>query len=135
MPGTLCRSVLLMGLIMVMAAGLAQAQWSARDDYMHDCAQCHGADGMGAQAEKRAVPGYVSIDLTQLSKRNGGEFPRQKIYDMIDGRNRIGAHFRGDMPRWGARYRVDANNNPVDEQQVHKRISALVDYIESLQQK
>ena len=135
MRGRVYRSILLMGLIMVLATRLARAQWTARDDYMHDCAQCHSADGKGVQAEKRAVPGYVSIDLTQVSKRNAGEFPRQKIYDMIDGRNRIRAHFQGDMPRWGARYRVDANNNPVDEQQVHKRISALVDYIESLQQK
>ena len=122
-------------LLTVLVAVTAFAQAPASKDYLENCAECHGADGKGAQPEKRAVRGYVSTDLTQISKRNGGEFPRQKVYDAIDGRTRIAAHFRGDMPRWGARYRVDKNDHSKTEQEVHDRISGLVDFIESMQEK
>jgi hypothetical protein len=113
----------------------ARAQSTASQDYQHDCAACHGADGKGSPPWKRAVPGYISIDLTQISARNGGQFPRQKIFDAIDGRSRITAHFSGDMPRWGSRYRVDEKDQPVSEQRVKERISGLVDYLDSIQEK
>ncbi len=79
----------------------------------------------------RAVPGYRAVDLTQLAKEDGGKFPRQKVFDTIDGRDRIRAHFRGDMPRWGSQYQLDSN----DPANVKRRIDAMVDYIESLQEK
>lgn len=63
------------------------------------CAQCHGADatGNGPMAEIIAVP---TPDLTQLSARNGGEFPYEAVARQIDGRNRVLAH-GGDMPVFG----------------------------------
>lgn len=133
--GTATKGALLVGLILMLAAGGSRAQAAGNKDYLQDCAECHGADGKGGQSEKRAIPGYISTDLTQISKRNGGEFPRQKVYDAIDGRDRIAAHFSGDMPRWGARYRVDANDQPRSDQGVRDRISGLVDFIESIQEK
>src|ERR1019366_7483780 len=133
MRGTTYKSTLLASFMFILVAGTTMAQSSASKDYLQDCAECRGADGKGAQAEKRTVRGYVSTDLTQIGRRNGGEFPRQKVYDAIDGRHRIGAHFRGDMPRWGARYRVDKNDHPESEQRVRDRISALVDFVESIQ--
>ena len=51
-----------------------------------------------------AVPGYISVDLTQLSRENDWQFPRQKVYNAIDGRKRFPAHFIGDMPTWGLVY-------------------------------
>jgi hypothetical protein len=128
------KSILLAGLGCLLIASAAMAQSSASKDYLQDCAECHGADGKG-EVEKRNVRGYVSTDLTEISKRNGGEFPSQKVYDAIDGRHRIAAHFEGDMPRWGARFHVDENNHSQSEQQVKDRISALVDYVESMQEK
>jgi len=129
------RSVVIAVCVLALVAGRASAESSGRDDYMHDCAECHGVDGKGEQQWKRAVRGYVSIDLTHITRRNGAEFPRQKVYDAIDGRSRIAVHFRGDMPRWGARYRVDENNQAVAEKTVRDRISGLVDFIESMQEK
>lgn len=134
MVGMPYKTILLAACIFLVA-GTARAQSAGSKDYLHDCAECHGTDGKGAQAEKRTARGYVSTDLTQISKRNGGEFPRRKVYDAIDGRHRIGAHFRGDMPRWGARYRVDENDHSKSEQEVRDRISALVDFVESMQEK
>ncbi len=134
MRGIAYIGTLVAGVVLVLATA-AMAQASADKDYLHDCAECHGADGKGNPSEKRTARGYVSTDLTQISKRNGGEFPRQKVYDAIDGRHRIAAHFRGDMPRWGARYRVDENDHSVAEQRVKDRISGLVDFVESMQEK
>ena len=125
----------LIGGVALMVAQVAIADTLPSQDYLHDCAECHGPDGKGAQAAKRGVPGYISVDLTQISHRNGGAFPRQKVEDAIDGRSRIKAHFQGDMPRWGARYRADENNQNVSEQQVRERIKGLVDFIESIQEK
>jgi hypothetical protein len=122
-------------ILFFLVAGQAIAESAASQDYQHDCTECHGADGKGTQSWKRAVPGYISIDLTQISARNGGEFPRQKVYDAIDGRSRIAAHFQGDMPRWGSRYHVDQNDQNVSEQHVKERISGLVDYLDSIQEK
>ena len=130
---TVYTTLQIAGLMLVALAGTSMAQSSAGKDYLQYCAECHGADGRGEA--KRTVRGYVSVDLTQISKRNGGEFPRQKVYDAIDGRKRIAAHFQGDMPRWGARYHLDANDKSQAEQRVRDRISAMVDFVESMQEK
>lgn len=135
MRGTAYKSILIASFMLICAAKIATAQSSAAKDYQQDCAECHGADGKDARPEMRTVPGYVSIDLTQISIRNGGEFPRERVYEEIDGRHRIAAHFRGAMPRWGARYSIDETGDPEAERRVRERISALVDFVESMQEK
>jgi mono/diheme cytochrome c family protein len=114
--------------------GHANADPTGKDDYLADCARCHGADGKGHVLEMSAVPGYISVDLTQLSNENDGHFPRQKVYNAIDGRKRFPAHFIGDMPTWGLKY-GQARVGPDREEQVKRRISALVDFVESIQEK
>ncbi len=135
MRGIANQTIFLAAFILAMAAGKAIAQSSGQQDFMRDCAECHGTDGKEAQAEKRAAPGYISVDLTQISKQHGGEFPRQQVYDAIDGSHRIAAHFRGDMPRWAGRYKIDEKDQSGAGQRVHQRISALVDFIQSIQEK
>jgi mono/diheme cytochrome c family protein len=105
-----------------------------KQDYLTDCARCHGVDGKGGVPEMRAVPGYITIDLTELSKSNAGQFPRQEVFDAIDGRKRFPAHFIGDMPTWGLKYQQDRVNSE-SEEKVRRRISGLVDYVESIQAK
>ena len=124
-------------LIFVLFSGLtfalkASAGPAGKADYLVDCARCHGVDGKGGVPEMSTVPGYISIDLTQLSNENDGHFPRQKVYDAIDGRKRFPAHFIGDMPTWGLKY---SQASPDSEEQVQRKISGLVDYIESIQTK
>jgi hypothetical protein len=126
------RNLVIAGMMLLAVQGTALAQSSARNDYIHDCAECHGVDGKGAGPNKRMLRGYRSVDLTELSKINGGEFPRQRVYYAIDGRDRIAAHFQGSMPRWGTLY---GNREDNSRTEVSRRISALVDYIESLQEK
>jgi hypothetical protein len=107
---------------------------AGKDYYLADCARCHGIDGKGNVPGMSTVPGYISVDLTQLSKNNDGEFPRQQVYDAIDGRKRFPAHFVGDMPTWGLKY-SQANPGPNSEKEVERKISRLVEYVESLQEK
>ncbi len=119
-------------LLCLILAGTASADPAGGQYYAADCARCHGIDGKGVGSELRTLRGHVSIDLTQLSKAHGGQFPREEVHRAIDGRWRIAAHFQGDMPRWGFEYSNDQN---LPKAEVEHRISALTDYIESLQQK
>ncbi len=123
-------------LLFLTAFGNAFAQPSGKADYMADCARCHGEDGKGSVGAMRGVKGYVSVDLTQLGKAHGGRFPSQEVYDSIDGRKRFPAHFVGSMPTWGLKYQQpDRQVSPAVEREVGRRISALVSYIESIQDK
>lgn len=133
---TVYTTLQIAGLMLVALAGTSMAQTSAREDYLHDCAECHGPDGKGGGEAKRMLRGYRSVDLTQLSKANDGKFPRHRVYDAIDGSSRVAPHFQGDMPRWAATYRLDeAKQNPEAQQRVQRKISALVDFIETIQEK
>jgi len=69
--------------------GNAFAQPPGKADYLADCARCHGVDGKGSVPEMREVRGYVPVDLTKLSKSNDGRFPRQEVYEAIDGRKSL----------------------------------------------
>jgi hypothetical protein len=135
MSTTKCGAVLFSILLCALTVGgTALSDPLGRDDYLADCARCHGADGKGSVPQMREVPGYRPVDLTQLSKKNNGQFPRQKVYETIDGRRRFPAHFVGGMPTWGLKYQQDRFTSQ-SEEKVKRRISDLVNYIESLQEK
>ena len=94
------------------------------------CASCHGNDAKGngpvASALKKAPP-----DLTQLSKKNGGKFPTERVRQFIDGRDKVDAHGTREMPVWGnALQQIDAS--PVG---ISFRVNALTAYLETLQAK
>jgi mono/diheme cytochrome c family protein len=125
------KTIPILSLLMAVTAASARGQNLGAKEFAADCARCHGADGKGDVPAMRAVPGYLRVDLTQLAKDNGGEFPQQKVFDTIDGRDRIQAHFSGDMPRWGSQYQLESR----DPANVKRRIEAMVAYIKSLQEK
>ncbi|MGA7796928.1 MAG: c-type cytochrome [Candidatus Acidiferrales bacterium] len=94
------------------------------------CASCHGLDGKGkgpaAPALKKQPP-----DLTLLSKKYGGKFPRSTVSSVIEGTDFITDHGSRDMPIWGDAFRI-ANH---DESMVKLKVQNLTIYIESIQQK
>lgn len=112
------------------------------DEYIVSCAACHGAagDGHGDFAVMLTVP---PADLTALAKKNGGVFPLQRVYDIIDGRRTVRGHGVKDMPIWGVRYRADVKEmmSPIDptyaqadlELGVQARILSLIYYIQTIQ--
>jgi mono/diheme cytochrome c family protein len=125
------------------AAGLAQGKPAKVDfgkrEYDSNCAGCHGAKGKG-DGEYRPYLTKSPDDLTGLSRANGGVFPYQRVYDVIDGRKAVPAHGGRDMPIWGADYLARAAGDYLDvpydpEIYVRNRIMALIDYLERLQAK
>jgi hypothetical protein len=72
-----------------------------------------------------------------MSLRNGGIFPRQRAIEVIDGRAQVSVHGERDMPVWGDWFKFEADSDGAGtktEKVVRERITALVDYLESIQQ-
>ncbi len=104
-----------------------EEHYLGEDDYINNCADCHGIDGKGngPMAKQLAMP---PKDLTLLSKKNGGSFPETAVYNIIDGR-RVSDFHGQEMPIWGERFRMTEGN----EGAVDKRISNLIEFLESIQ--
>ncbi len=132
--GRIVMAISLATMLCVGMVGTASSQLTGKADYLADCASCHGEEGAGSTHMKYRAAGYVYVDLRDLSKAHGGQFPRQEVYDIIDGSKRTPSHWIGGMPKWGLKYQLAAPP-PDREEKVRQKISALVDYIESIQEK
>jgi len=122
----------------VLAQAKADVDFGKRE-YMSNCAVCHGTSGKG-DGYYEGLLKQKPNDLTILAKANGGVFPAQRIYEVIDGRRAVAAHGPRDMPIWGADYY--AQGAPFDsmgfydpETYVRVRIVALSDYLARIQVK
>jgi mono/diheme cytochrome c family protein len=106
-------------------------------DYRTYCAACHGAGGKGDGTVAEFLT-IAAADLTQLTKKNAGIFPRERITAVIDGRAEVKVHGPRDMPVWGDWFNREAIGPDMDkdarEAVVSARITGLVAYIESLQE-
>lgn len=128
--------------LLVGASGLARAADKldiGKREYESNCAACHGLTGKAdvsyAEILRTPIP-----NLTVLAKKNGGVFPFQRVYEVIDGREEIRAHGRRDMPIWGSDYNQKVAPEYDDyltnrEVYVRSRILALTEYIYRLQAK
>jgi mono/diheme cytochrome c family protein len=116
------------------AAPTAQqrVKFDGSDVFRTYCVVCHGASGKGdgplASELRKAPP-----DLTQFTKKNNGTFPKELVARIIDGREAVKGHGGGDMPVWGDAFARAQEN--ADPESVKQKIQALVDYVETLQQK
>lgn len=82
------------------------AQEIGKASFMANCAVCHGANGTGNGPIVDFMKAAPS-DLTQISKRNGGQFPIQSVYDVIADVEQNRGHGTSDMPVWGDRFNTD----------------------------
>ena len=130
-------AALMMALGGLTAPAMAQDPVVGQEEFRDHCAACHGLEGRGdgpiGQSLKTPAP-----NLATIAQRNGGKFPFQRIYEIIDGRSVISAHGTRDMPLWGDRYLRDARPITPDQaamtrQLVEQRILSLVYYIGTLQ--
>jgi len=108
-------------------------------EYTASCAGCHGPTGKGDGHFKQFLTRAPS-DLTRLTKTNGGAFPAQRVYDVIDGAKLVPGHGTREMPIWGATYRAQAiaqSPGMSSNAQAYARtqINLLVDYVYRLQEK
>lgn len=146
-----CTSAVVLALgALTFGSGLASAADKkvvdlGKREYINSCAVCHGVNGKGEGPEVAGIEflNTKPADLSTLSKRNGGAFPFDRVYSIIDGRQVIKGHGSREMPIWGDRYNretVKAAEYYVDmpydmEMYVRSRILALIDYINRLQTK
>jgi mono/diheme cytochrome c family protein len=93
------------------------------------CASCHGTAGKGdgpAASDLKTHP----TDLTQLSKKNGGKFPTERVRNYIEGIAAAPAHGSREMPVWGTYFRQIG-----DDKAATYRIVTLANHVDSLQAK
>lgn len=103
--------------------------YSGHGDYQAYCSSCHGVtahgDGEIAKSLKKRP-----ANLTQLTRRNDGVFPSDRVFKTIDGR-KGGGHDDTDMPRWGEVFAKSSES--ASQAQTAQRIDTLVKYLETLQ--
>lgn len=125
-------SLLLIGSLALSPASLGGADdtpavdWG-RDLYMSFCVSCHGWTGKG---DGPAGPALTTppADLTRLSARNGGKFPRTKIQRYLEGELPVTAHGSREMPIWGKVFRRESTGA-----ETRMQFFALTEYLESIQ--
>ena len=94
------------------------------------CAPCHGLDGKGHGPAASVLNSKVA-DLTLLTKRARGQFPRDRVRNILEGTQTPAAHGSHEMPVWGPVFhQIEA-----DQDLGNVRVQNLVTYIESLQPK
>ena len=120
------------------ATALAQPKVDlGKREFEAKCAACHGVDGKGrgpfAEQLKSRLP-----DLRLLARHNGGIFPVNRTYEIIEGAGK--GHGTRAMPVWGVEYTVQAAEALPDLPYnqavfVRTRIMALLEYMNQLQVK
>jgi mono/diheme cytochrome c family protein len=99
----------------------------ARTLFLTHCASCHGQDGKGNGVVAAAMK-IPPADLTQISKRHGGQFPYDEVRNIIAGLKLETVHGVRAMPVWG---RAFAQMEPTE----HGRLNLLLMYLNSIQEK
>ena len=95
------------------------------------CASCHGADAKGSGPMARSLK-VAPADLTHISARNGGVFPKMRVERIISGEEQPAfGHGSSEMPVWGpifSKVTTDVDLGLV-------RIDNLARYLDSIQQR
>jgi len=103
-------------------------------EYKRSCAVCHGLNGKGKGVMADSLKS-TPADLTKLSKRNGGHFPHEKVYQTIEGLDQLTEHGTREMPIWGEKYRKEAHLTHDDEHvYLRGRMLELMIYLQSVQE-
>ena len=107
-------------------------------EFSNSCASCHGTDGKGAGFLTRVFRGVDPGDLTQLALNNDGQFPLDRVFEVIDGRAEVAAHGDRRMPVWGDRFWETAMSehgpDEFNEQRARNRVLELVFYLQAIQE-
>jgi mono/diheme cytochrome c family protein len=127
-------------LAVILLGVLPSQSFSQGDTGEHDfrlyCSNCHGEGGRGDGPKTFGLSGPAP-DLTRLSERNGGMFPGERLQAIIDGREILKNHGEREMPVWGTWFKMEAEEDlggaEGDEGTVQRRITALIDFLETLQ--
>jgi len=102
-----------------------------RLSYRVHCASCHGEQGRGDGPMVKVLK-VQPTDLTHLARSHQGRFPRDEVYNAIDGRREVLGHGPTGMPVWGATFQDRGSDRP-QEREVREKILDLLTYLESIQ--
>ena len=109
-----------------------------KQDFETYCASCHGESGHGDGPVAEFIA-LEAADLGKLARKNGGQFPTQRVEQIIDGREEVKVHGPRDMPVWGDFFDYEANQPGLRAEEreivVRERIAALTAYLKVLQEK
>ena len=94
------------------------------------CASCHGSSARG-DGPLASSMSKKPANLTEIAKRNGGEFPSELVFKTIDGRQKVRGHGGPDMPEWAEAF--SKSREAGDAERVKAVIESLVAYLESIQ--
>jgi nucleotide-binding universal stress UspA family protein/mono/diheme cytochrome c family protein len=94
------------------------------------CASCHGTTARGDGPLASSMT-RKPANLTEIAKRNGGQYPSDMVFRTIDGRQPVRGHGGADMPVWGDAFKRSRDGG--DEDRIKRVITSLVDYLESIQ--
>jgi mono/diheme cytochrome c family protein len=101
--------------------------------YVSYCAPCHGVEGKGNGPVSGALK-TRPVNLTLLSRNNGGTFPVMHVQSILQFGATNPAHGTAQMPVWGPVLgNMDANSIQANEGLL--RISNLSKYLETIQAK
>ena len=98
-----------------------------------NCAGCHGTNARG----NGPIAEYINApvpDLTHISARNGGEFPSERVYRVIDGQSGSSVHGARHMPVWGYEFFGAEADDAVGHQNAVDKVDRLVAYLRTLQE-
>jgi len=104
-----------------------------RELFVRYCASCHGDQGRGGGPVAPALRAEPA-DLTTIAARHDGEFPAAELARYIDGRMPVVAHGTREMPVWGRDLAKGIPEDTTADEFARGKISALVDYLRSIQQ-
>ena len=119
--------------VFLLSVGVA-ADDLGKQEYMNNCASCHGESGMG----QGPLAELMTVDvpsLTTLAANNDGKFPMLEVIHAIDGRQGTRGHGY-PMPVWGDRFTANIGDAGPDgsEAIVRGRVLSIAYYLESIQQ-
>lgn len=134
------QRAVIVSILSVTASAWAQTSVGlGRVDYRDNCASCHGASGKGDGPVHSFLVKPPS-DLTTIARRNGGQFPQELMWEVIDGRwsGDNGPHGSREMPVWGNEFKARAMTRPGDsattaEWSARNRIVSLLRFLETIQ--
>ncbi|GIW44086.1 MAG: hypothetical protein KatS3mg077_1368 [Candidatus Binatia bacterium] len=106
----------------------------ARQAYLRYCSACHGETGKGDGVVSHLMNPRPS-DLTQLAKKNKGEFPFMRVIRIIDGRETLRAHGDPDMPVWGEIFASEVPGAINKEARIRGKVLLITEYLASIQEK
>jgi CxxC motif-containing protein (DUF1111 family) len=123
--------------VMMMAFGIISTSEAQEINYgptlyRQYCASCHGEDGKG----HGPLEPYLTVkpsDLTRITARRDGDFPREQLTRIVAGDEVIAAHGTRTMPIWGEQLQSDVIGTVNKSAIARGRIGFLVDYLDTLQ--